>query len=78
MKTMTLQQIVRESDGLPQEQLAELVDHLLVKLHSGIAPDIEESWKVETRRRIAEIESGRETGVPGAEVSARIRKIVGR
>ena len=76
--SMTLEQIVAESKQLPPEQLAELMDRLAVELHGGIAPEIEESGRQETRRRIAEIESGRELGVPGAEVSARIRKIVGR
>jgi len=74
---MTLEQIVQESSRLPHEQLAELVDHLSAKLHGAIAPDIEESWRLETRRRLADIQSGREKGIPGAEVSARIRKIVG-
>jgi len=75
---MTLAQIVQESNQLPREQLVELVDHLAAKLHGGIAPEIEESWRRETRRRVAEIESGQEKGIPGEEVSARIRKIVGR
>ena len=34
----------------------------------------EQAWKEETRRRIAEIESGKVEGIPGDEVSAQIRK----
>ena len=75
---MTLEQIVQESSRLPREQLAELVDHLSARLHDDIAPEIEEAWRQETRRRIADIESGKEVGIPGEIVSARIRKIVGR
>lgn len=41
-------------------------------------PTIDLAWKQETRRRGAEIESDAVTGIPGEEVSARIRKIVGR
>ena len=41
-------------------------------------PAIEESWKQETRRRIAEIESGRVAGIPGETVAANIRRLVGR
>jgi putative addiction module component (TIGR02574 family) len=74
---MTLAQIVQESNRLPQEQLAELVDTLSARLNGGIDPEVEESWKLEIRRRLAEIESGRDTGIPGEVVSARIRKIVG-
>lgn len=74
----TLKQIEEQTDQLPAGQLAELVDRLTIKLHGGIVPEVVESWLQETRRRVTEIESGVEPGVPGAEVSARIRKIVGR
>ncbi len=72
---MTLDQIVEEARHLPAEQVIELVDRLTQELH--FAPEIENDWKVETRRRVAEIESGRVEGIPGEEVSARIRRIVG-
>ena len=39
---------------------------------------IDAAWKQETRRRVAEIESGAVAGIPGEEVSARIREIVTR
>jgi transcriptional regulator GlxA family with amidase domain len=35
-------------------------------------------WKTETRRRVAEIEKGEVQGIPGDEVSARVRRIIGR
>ena len=73
---MTLDQIVEEARHLSTEQVVELVDRLSEGLHLG--PRIEESWKAETRRRVADIEAGRVQGIPGKEVSARIRKIVGR
>ncbi len=73
---MTVDQIVREARHLPTEQIIELVDKLSEGIHLG--PEIEESWKSETRRRVAEIEQGAIEGIPGPEVSARIAKIVGR
>jgi putative addiction module component (TIGR02574 family) len=73
---MTLDQIVEEACHLPTEQVVELVDRLSQGLH--LSSGIEESWKDETRQRIADIEAGRVQGIPGPEVSARIRKIVGR
>ena len=73
---MTLDQIVLETRQRPTEQVAELVDRLMLELPS--TPENEAAWKVEARRRIAEIESGRVSGVPGELVSARIREIVGR
>ena len=37
-----------------------------------------DAWRDETRRRLAELESGKVQAVPGDVVSERIRKIVGR
>jgi len=73
---MTLDQIVEEARHLPDEQVMELLDRLSQRLH--LCADIEETWKAETRRRVGEIESGKLEGIPGSEVSARIRRIVGR
>ena len=73
---MTLDQIVEEARRLPTEQVAELLDQPSETFH--LKPEIEESWKAETRQRVAEIDAGKVQGVPGPEVSARIRKIVGR
>ena len=56
--------------------MVELVDRLAQGLH--LSPGIEESWKAETRRRVADIEAGKVQGIPGPEVFARIRKVVGR
>ena len=76
--SLTLDQIVAEVRQLPREQSAELFDRLLAE--TGDTPDaeIEQAWKIETRRRIAEIESGAEPGVPGEEALAELRRIVGR
>ncbi|MBI2498108.1 MAG: addiction module protein [Opitutae bacterium] len=41
-------------------------------------PEIDRAWKEEIRRRITDIESGREPGVDGDEVMAELRRIVGR
>jgi len=73
---MTLEQIVEEARHLPHGQIVQLVDRLSQSLH--LTADIEESWKAETRRRVSEIETGAVQGIPGSEVSARIRRIVGR
>jgi putative addiction module component (TIGR02574 family) len=75
---MTIDQIIDEARRLPREQVADLVDRLTLQLHQTIDPSVEEAWKQETRRRVAEIESGGVQGVPGDEVAGRIRKIVGR
>ena len=75
---ITVEQIVEEARGWPCERVAELVDHLTLSLHQRIEPGVEEAWKQATRRRIEEIASGQVAGVPGEEVSRRVRQIVGR
>lgn len=75
---MTPNQIVEAARQLPREQMVEVVDRLTLAL--GAEPDasIENAWKQETRRRLAELESGQVQAIPGEMVSERIRKIVGR
>jgi putative addiction module component (TIGR02574 family) len=74
---ITLDQIVEETRHWPLEQVGELVGRLTEDLHSS-DPEIEAAWKTEIDRRIEEIQSGKVKGVPAKEVSARIRKILGR
>ncbi len=74
---MTLDSIVEETRQLPADVVAELVDRILRARHGGVEAGVEQAWKQETRRRIAEIESGTVAGIPGEEVSARIRKKLG-
>ena len=76
--SLTLDQIVEEARQLPREQTAELIDRLLAETVDKPDVDIENAWKVETRRRIAEIESGAEPGIPGEQAMAELRRVVGR
>jgi len=74
---MTLDQIVTETRGWPPEKVGELLGRLTADLHSGEA-QVEAAWQTEIARRLEEIQSGKVQGTPGKEVSARVRKIVGR
>jgi hypothetical protein len=76
--TMTIEQIVEETRLWPEDTVAELIDRITLAKHGGLAPDREAAWADVAARRSAEIDSGREKLVPGEEVSARIRRIVGR
>ena len=60
---MTLEQLVEESRQLPQDVRAELVERILLAAHGGIESNVEEAWKQETRRRVAEIQSGVARGI---------------
>ena len=75
---MTIEQIVKESKSWPREQLAQLVDDLTMDLQQRLEPELEEAWRQETQRRVAEIQSGQIAGIAGDEVARCIREIVGR
>lgn len=76
--SLTLDQIVEETRQWPEDTVAELVDRIILAKHGGILPEREAAWAEVASRRSAEIDSGQEKLVPGHEVSARIRQIVGR
>ena len=76
--SLTLDQLVAEAKQLPGNQTAELIDRLLAETIDSPDADIDQAWKAETRRRIAEIETGAEPGVPGEQAMAELRRVVGR
>ena len=75
---MTLDQIVEETRQWPADVVAELVDRIMLARHGGLTPEIDAAWRPVIARRVEEIRSGKVQGIPGEEVSARVRKIVGR
>jgi len=74
---ITREQIVEEARHWPPEKVGELVGRLTEDLHTG-DPEIQTAWRTEVDRRVEEIQSGKVQGIPAEEVSARIRKILGR
>ncbi len=76
--SLTLEQIVEETSQWPEDVVAELVDRIMVARHGGITPAVSTAWQKEIQRRLADIRSGRDKGMPGDEVMAKARKIVGR
>ncbi len=75
---MTIEQIVDETRQWPENTVAELIDRITLAKHGGLSLDREAAWIEVAARRSAEIDSGKEKLVSGDEVSARIRRIVGR
>lgn len=73
---MTLDQIIEETRHWPPEKVGELVERLTEDLHYS-DPEIEAAWQSEIARRIEDIQTGKVKGIPGDEVSSRVRKIVG-
>lgn len=74
---ITVDQIVEEARHWPPEMVGELVGRLTEDMHVS-DPETESAWKTEISRRIEEIQTGKVKGIPPEEVSARIRKILGR
>jgi hypothetical protein len=78
---MSLEQLESAIQSLSPKERRSFIDWIddhRGELLVGENPAIDESWKLETRRRIAEIESGSVQGVPGKTVTANIRRLVGR
>ena len=74
---MTVDQLVAESCQLPQDVRAELIERIVLSAHGGITPKIDEAWRQETRRRVAEIQSGQAHAIPLDEALAQARKHAG-
>ena len=75
--SLTLKELYAETRQLPREQAAELMDLLLIDTFGAPDPAVEEAWGREIDRRLAELESGRVESVPGEQVMAEVRQIVG-
>lgn len=71
-------EILEEARGLPYGERAELIEQLIADSAKDIDPEIEKAWGDEALRRLEEMESGKVKGIPGEQVAAEIRKIVGR
>ena len=74
---MTVDQVIAETNRWPSEQVEQLFERLLVSNYRLPDPEVDAAWTAEIKRRIDDIESGRVVGIPGEEVMARVRKIVG-
>lgn len=70
-------EIVEEARQMPYGERAELIEQLIADSAKNLDPGIEKAWGDEAVRRLAEMESGKVKGVPGEQVAAEIRKIVG-
>jgi len=62
--------------ALPAEERVELVEALIAECDQAIQRPFADAWIAEIRRRSAEIDAGKVTLTPWAEVKARVRKRV--
>lgn len=71
-------EIVEEARQLPYGERTELIEQLIADSARHPDPEIEKAWGDEAMRRLTEMENGKVKTIPGDEVMARARKIIGR
>ena len=74
--TQAVAHILEEAAQLSAAERAELADRLVESLAHDIPSDIAQAQMAEVRRRIAQVETGEVTLIPGEEGLARVRRAV--
>ena len=74
--TQAVAHILEEAEQLSAAERAELADRIVESLAHDIPADIAASQTAEVRRRIAQVESGEVSLIPGDEALAHVRRIV--
>ena len=72
-----LAEIKEKASQLSETEKAELALSLIESLDGPADLDVEESWRLEIERRVAQIERGEVKLVAGDEVFARLRRRLG-
>ena len=67
-------ELFAQASRLSDEDRATLAGLLIESLESEVDPDVEEAWRVEIERRMADFDSGAVEGVPWEDVRARLFK----
>jgi len=70
-------EILEEARALPYGERTELIEQLIADAAKDPDPEIEKAWSDEVLRRLKEIEDGKVQMIPGEQVMAEVRKIVG-
>jgi putative addiction module component (TIGR02574 family) len=75
----TVEQIEAEILRLPIKARQEVAERLNARLWpTSFAPVVEQAWADTVKTRLDDLDSGRVTGVPAAQVLARARRILVR
>jgi putative addiction module component (TIGR02574 family) len=75
---LTLEQLAQEAMKLPIDSRAVLADQIVESLDLAEPDDIRRLWVAEALRRRDEVRSGQVKPLPGEEVLAEVRRLVGR
>lgn len=60
---------------LSEKERATLAGLLIESLESEVDPDVEEAWRVEIERRVAELDAGTAKTVPWEDVKAKLLRL---
>ena len=74
--TQAVARILEAAEQLSALERAEFIDRLVERVAQDIPPEIEAAQIAEVHRRMARVESGETTLIPGEEALAQARKIV--
>ena len=74
--TQAVAHLLEEAEQLSAPERAELADRLMESLAYDAAPEVAQAQTTEVRRRIAQLESGEVTLIPGEEALAQVRRLV--
>lgn len=66
-------ELFQRARELAPEDRARLAEELLASLEGDLEPAVDAAWDEELRKRIAEVESGAVSLLPGAETLARLK-----
>ena len=75
---LTLEQLAEEAMQLPSASRAILAERIVESLDLADTDEVQRLWAAEAIRRRDEIRAGRVQPIPGDEVLAEVRRIVGR
>ena len=67
-------ELFEKASTLSENERATLAGLLIESLESEFDPDVEEAWRVEIERRLAELDAGTVETVPWETVKARLLK----
>lgn len=77
MRSATLEKVQEDVANLTSADKAALLDFLLVKIESEVSPEIDALWRIEIKRRVTEMDSGKDLGVSWDTVQANAKKKFG-
>ncbi len=75
--TQAVAQILNQAKRLTVAEREDLADRLVESLISDVPPAVQQAHLEEVRRRIAQVDSGEVSLVPGDEALEQVRRLVG-